>query len=95
MVVNGDIMKIQSKIYLYNFLTAAFALLTYVSLGSVGNLPLYTVAVNVALFGVLTRVYYNKENHLRRVLKNRRRQKKVQLSVYKSTAASRPVASVA
>ena len=33
---------------------------------------IYTVAVNVALFGVLTRVYYNKENHLRRVLKKHR-----------------------
>ena len=88
-------MKIQSKIYLYNFLTVVFALLTFVSMGSVGNLPLYTVAVNVALFGMLTRLCFNKENHLRRILKNRRRQKKVQLSVYKSTAASRPAVSVA
>jgi|GEM_PF-2616073 len=88
-------MKIQSKIYLYNFLTVVFALLTFVSMGSVGNLPLYTVAVNVALFGMLTRLCSNKENHLRRILKNRRRQKKVQLSVYKSTAASRPAVSVA
>ena len=88
-------MKIQSKIYLYNFLTVVFALLTFVSLGSVGNLPLYTVAVNVALFGMLTRLCFNKENHLRRILKNRRRQKKVQLSVYKSAAASRPAVSVA
>ncbi len=88
-------MKIQSKIYLYNFLTVVFALLTFVSMGSVGNLPLYTVAVNVALFGMLTRLCFNKENHLRRILKNRRRQKKVQLSVYKSAAASRPAVSVA
>jgi len=88
-------MKIQSKIYLYNFLTVVFALLTFVSMGSVGNLPLYTVAVNVALFGMLTRLCCNKENHLRRILKNRRRQKKVQLSVYKSAADSRPAVSVA
>ena len=88
-------MKIQSKIYLYNFLTVVFALLTFVSMGSVGSLPFYTVAVNVALFVMLTRLCCNKENHLRRILKNRRRQKKVLLSVYKSTAASRPAVSVA
>ncbi|MBR4036589.1 MAG: hypothetical protein IKJ05_07670 [Oscillospiraceae bacterium] len=88
-------MKLQSKIYLYNFLTVVFAVLTMVSLGSLGDLALYTVFANVMLFGMLTRQCYNKENQLRRILKNRRRYKKVQLSVYKGTAASRPAVHVA
>ena len=88
-------MKIQSKIYLYNFLTVVFAVLTMVSLGSLGSLPFYTVLVNVALFGLLTHNFYNKENQLRRILKNRRRQRKVQLSIYKGTAESRPAVHVA
>jgi len=88
-------MKLQSKIYLYNFLTVVFAVLTMVSLGSLGDLALYTVFANVMLFGMLTRQCYNKENQLRRILKNRRRYKKVQLSVYKATAASRPAVHVA
>ena len=69
-------MKLQSKIYLYNFLTVVFALLTVVSLGSLGDMALYTVFVNVALFGFLAHSCYNKENQLRRILKNRRRRKK-------------------
>lgn len=76
-------MKIQSKIYLYNFLTVVFALLTVVSLGSLGDMSVYSVFVNVALFGMLTRVCYNKENQLRRILRNRRRARKVQLTVFK------------
>ncbi len=88
-------MKIQSKINLYNFLTVVFAVLTVVSLGSLGDIAIYTVFANVALFGVLTRICYNKENQLRRILKNRRRYRKVQLSVYKGTAASRSAVRVA
>lgn len=76
-------MKIQSKIYLYNFLTVVFALLTVVSLGSLGDMSVYSVFVNVALFGMLTRICYNKENQLRRILRNRRRARKVQLTVFK------------
>ncbi len=78
-------MKIQSKVYLYNFFTVVFALLTVVSIGSIGTNPLYTVFVNVMLFGVLTNICYNKENQLRRIIRNRRRSKKVQLSVYRGT----------
>ena len=93
-VVKGDVMKLQSKIYLYNFLTVVFALLTVVSLGSLGNMALYTVFVNVALFGFLAHSCYNKENQLRRILKNRRRRKMVQLSVYRG-GASKPKVQVA
>lgn len=93
-VVKGDVMKLQSKIYLYNFLTVVFAFLTVVSLGSLGDMALYTVFVNVALFGFLTHSCYNKENQLRRILKNRRRRKKVQLSVYRG-GASKPKVQVA
>ena len=78
-------MKIQSKVYLYNFFTVVFALLTVVSISSIGTNPLYTVIVNVMLFGVLTNICYNKENQLRRIIRNRRRSKKVQLSVYRGT----------
>lgn len=78
-------MKIQSKVYLYNFFTVVFALLTVVSISSIGTNPLYTVFVNVMLFGVLTSICYNKENQLRRIIRNRRRSKKVQLSVYRGT----------
>ena len=81
-------MKIQSKIYLYNFLTVVFALLTVVSLGSLGDMSVYSVFVNVALFGMLTRVCYNKENQLRRILRNRRRARKVQLTVFKGRKAA-------
>ena len=94
-MLKGDIMKIQSRIYLYNFLTVVFALLTFVSLGSVGSMPFYTVAINVVLFGLLTRFCYDKENHLRHIARNRRKNRKVQLSVHKGAVASRPSASVA
>ncbi len=82
-MLKGDVMKIQSKIYLYNFLTVVFALMTVISLGSLGQLPLYTVVSNVALFAMATYFCVNKENHYRAVIKNRRRHKKVQLSVYR------------
>ena len=78
-------MKIQSKIGLYNFFTVVFAILTVISLGSMGQLPLYTVMSNVVMFSMLTYICVNKENHDRSVLKNRRRHKKVQLSVYRGT----------
>ena len=86
-------MKIQSKVYLYNFFTVVFALLTVVSISSIGTNPFYTVFVNVMLFGVLTNICYNKENQLRRIIRNRRRSKKVQLSVYRG--AGRKTARVA
>ena len=86
-------MKIQSKVYLYNFFTVVFALLTVVSISSIGTNPLYTVFVNVMLFGVLTSICYNKENQLRRIIRNRRRSKEVQLSVYRG--AGRKTARVA
>ena len=86
-------MKIQSKIYLYNFLTVVFALLTLVSIGSFGQLPLYTVVSNVVVFSLLTYISVNKENHFRAVLKRRRKSRKVHLSVYKG--AGRQQAQVA
>ncbi len=85
-------MKIQSKIYLYNFLTVFFALLTFVSLGSLGDMPLYSVLVNVALFSMLTRQCYMAENKLRRILRKRRKARKVQLSIYKGREAAHQAA---
>ena len=82
-MLKGDIMKIQSKVYLYNFLTVVFALMTVISLGSLGQLPVYTVVSNVALFALATYFCVNKENHYRAVIRSRRRHKKVQLSVYR------------
>ncbi len=84
-MLKGDVMKAKSKVYLYNFLTVVFSILTVVSLGSLGQLPLYTVVSNVGLFSLLTYFCVNKENHYRAVIRNRRRHKKVQLSVYRST----------
>ncbi len=94
-MLKGDVMKIQSKINLYNFFTVVFAVLTVVSLGSLGDMATYTVFTNVVLFGLLARICYNKENQLRRILKNRRRHRKAQLSVYKGTVSSRPAVRVA
>ena len=85
-------MKIQSKVYLYNFLTIVFAVMTVVSIGSLGQLPLYTVVSNVVVFSLLTYFCVNKENHYSAVIKSRRRQKKVQLSVYKGNKQSAYVA---
>ena len=76
-------MKMQSKIYLYNFLTIVFAILTVVSIGSLGQLPLFTVITNVSVFSLLAFFCVNRENHYRAVIRSRRRQKKVQLSVYR------------
>ena len=76
-------MKIQSKIYLYNFLTVIFAILTLISTGSFGQLPVYTVLSNIALFSMLTYFCINKENNYRAILKARRKARKVQLSVYR------------
>ena len=82
-------MKIQSKIFLYNFLTVTFAVLAMVSIGSLGQLPLFTVVSNVAVFSALTYFCADRENHFRSVLKARRKAKKVQLSVYKSAVPSK------
>ena len=82
-------MKIRSKIFLYNFLTVTFAVLAMVSIGSLGQLPLFTVVSNVALFAMATYFCVNKENHYRAVIRSRRRHKKVQLSVYKGTVPAK------
>ena len=84
-MLKGDVMKMKSKVYLYNFLTIVFAILTIVSIGSLGQLPLYTVVSNVVMFSMFTYICVNKENYYRAVMKSRRRAKKVQLSVYKGT----------
>ena len=76
-------MKIQSKIFLYNFLTVTFAVLVIVSIGSFGQLPLFTVVSNVAVFSALTYFCADRENHFRR------KAKKMQLSVYKSTVSAK------
>ena len=73
-------MKKQTKIYIFNFATVLFALLTFVSLGSIGSLPAYNVVVNTALFGLLTYTCYEKENALRKSM--RRKARKPQLAVY-------------
>ena len=88
-MLKGDVMKMKSKIYLYNFLTIVFAILTVVSLGSLGQLPLYTVVSNVVMFSMLTYICVNKENYYRAVLRNRRKAKKVQLSVYKGAVSAK------
>ena len=84
-------MTIQNKIMIYNMATVIFAILTVVSVGSLGSLPVYNVVVNVLLFGLLTKNCYEKENHLRKVLKMRRIKKssKPQLSVFTQQPARR------
>ncbi len=81
-------MTIQDKITIYNFATVIFAILTVVSLGPLGSASVYTVIVSTALFAMLTKNCYDKENHLRRKLKMRRH-RKPQLSVYKQQSARR------
>ncbi len=81
-------MTIQDKITIYNFATVIFAILTIVSLGSFGSASVYTAMVSTALFAMLTKNCYDKENHLRRKLKMHRH-RKPQLSVYKQQPARR------
>lgn len=78
-------MKKQTKIYLFNMATVIFALLTVVSLGAWGTLPVYNVAVNTAFFGLLTYTCAEKETVLRKSL--RKRSKKPQLEVYSQKSA--------
>ena len=81
-------MTIQGKITIYNFSTVIFAILTVISLGSFGSMPLYTVVVSTMLFALMTKNCYDKENRLRRKLKMRRH-RKPQLSVYRQDTARR------
>ena len=79
------IMKKQTKIYILNFATVIFGLLTVVSLGSLGTLPLYNVIINTALFGLLAYTCAEKETALRKSMK--RKSRKPQLSVYRQKSA--------
>lgn len=81
-------MTIQDKITIYNFATVIFAILTVLSLGSFGTASGYTAVVSTALFAILTKNCYEKENYLRRKLKMRRH-RKPQLSVYRQQSARR------
>lgn len=90
MVVNGASMKIKTKINLYNFLTVVFAILTFVSLGGAnGEVELIRAIMNVVTFSFLTYICYERENQLREMLRiKRNKNKKVKLSVYKSTTTT-------
>ena len=81
-------MTIQNKIMIYNTLTVIFAILTFVSIGSFGSLPAYNVAMNTTLCAIITKNCYEKENHLRKILKMRKAKKaaKPQLAVFKQQA---------
>ena len=83
-------MKIQSKINLYNILTIVFAVFTVISLGSFGQMPFIRVAINVAVFAMLTRQCFINENKLRRILRNRRRAsaRRAQLSVFRGNGGA-------
>ena len=81
-------MKKQTSIYILNIATVIFAILTVVSVGSFGSMPLYTSVVNTALFSLLTYNCHTKEMALRRQMK-KRRHKKPQLSVYTGKAVRR------
>ena len=86
-MLKGEIMKIRSKISLYNLLTVIFAILTVVSLGAYGSeISAFRVFVNTAMFSLLTYNCFMRENELREELKNRKRiarQHKDGLAVYK------------
>jgi len=76
-------MTTKTKISIYNFLTVVFAMLTVISMGSIGSTAMHIAFINTAVFALLTYLCFDKENALRASLK-KRRQRKVQLSVYNS-----------
>ena len=64
----------KQKIAMYNFLTVIFAILTFVTVGSLAvRADLFTCVVLLVLFAHLAYTCYNKESELRAIMRKRRR----------------------
>lgn len=78
-------MKNQIKIFLYNFFTVVFALMTFVSIGALSQgASVLQVASNTVMFSFLTYCCYSEENRLRICMKKAVRRRKAQLHVLKA-----------
>ena len=65
------------RLAMYNFLTVVFAILAFVSVGSLAaRSDMFTCAVLVVLFAHLTYTCYNKENEIRAAIRRKRRARK-------------------
>lgn len=78
-------MKNQMKIFLYNFFTVVFALMTFVSIGALAQgASVLQVVSNAMVFSSLTYYCYNEENRLRNCVKKSACRRKAQLRVLKA-----------
>ena len=78
-------MKKQMKIFLYNFFTVVFALMTFVSIGALAQgASVLQVASNTVVFSLLTYLCYSEENRLRSSMKKAVRRRRVQPHVLKT-----------